>query len=80
MICIVGGSGFIGTRLARRLAGKDTDFKIVDKAPSVAFSDKVTIADVRDMDALKKVVPEESVIINLAAEHRDDVRPKSLYR
>lgn len=79
MICIIGGSGFIGTRMARRLAGQNIDFNIVDKAPSVAFPDRVNIADVRDIDGLSRAVPDGSVIINLAAEHRDDVRPKSLY-
>jgi nucleoside-diphosphate-sugar epimerase len=32
MINIVGGSGFIGTRLAALLKGDEVNFKIVDKA------------------------------------------------
>ena len=50
----------------------------MDKRLSQTFPDKTRIADVRDIDALRKMV-EGDVIINLAAEHRDDVTPRSLY-
>ena len=77
---IIGGSGFIGTRLVRRLKNKaGFEIKIFDKAPSKAFSDLVTSADVRSIDQLRSSIQENSVIVNLAAEHRDDVRPLSLY-
>ncbi|MGQ9847424.1 MAG: NAD-dependent epimerase/dehydratase family protein [Bacteroidales bacterium] len=77
-ICIVGGSGFIGTRLCQRLESKDRPFSIVDKKISPVFPEKTIVADVRDVDSLRKCISGE-IIINLAAEHRDDVRPKSLY-
>lgn len=77
---VIGGSGFIGTRLCRRLSQDATvDFAIIDKAVSSTFPEKVKIADVRSVDTLRATVSENSVIINLAAEHRDDVRPLSLY-
>jgi len=79
MIKIIGGSGFIGTRLSKRLTKNKSEFGIVDKAMSKTFESICTIADVRDTDSLKKVLNSEDVIINLAAEHRDDVSPKSLY-
>lgn len=79
MITLIGGSGFIGTRLAKRLEASNHPFGIVDKAPSAAFGDRVSLADVRDVKQLRAAIPERSVLINLAAEHRDDVRPKSLY-
>ena len=79
MICIVGGSGFIGTRLAQRLSGASRPFRIVDIAPSRVFPNYVKFADVRSLDALRRVIPETAPIINLAAMHRDDVRPLSLY-
>ena len=79
-IVIIGGSGFIGTRLVRRLAGlKAVNLSIFDKAPSNVFPDLVSLGDVRSLDELNKNITEKSVIINLAAEHRDDVRPLSLY-
>ncbi len=75
---IVGGSGFIGTRLGRRLKIANAEFAVIDKIISKTFPDKTVLADVRDIEGLRKAVDGE-VIINLAAEHRDDVRPKSLY-
>lgn len=78
MISIVGGSGFIGTRLCRRFAGNSVPFVIVDKAVSATFPEKTVIADVRESAALEQSI-EGNVIINLAAEHRDDVTPRSLY-
>lgn len=53
---------------------------IVDKAQSAYHPEIVQLADVRDRDALAQSVPYGSVIINLAAEHKDNVRPQSLYR
>jgi nucleoside-diphosphate-sugar epimerase len=77
---IVGGSGFIGTRLMRRLKDKGTvESKIIDKAPSKAFPDLVNLSDVRSVEQLRSSIVDGAVIVNLAAEHRDDVRPLSLY-
>lgn len=77
-ICVIGGSGFIGTRLCKRLMQAQEDFFIVDKKQSQTFPEKTVLCDVRSLNDLKKTI-EGNVIINLAAEHRDDVRPKSLY-
>jgi nucleoside-diphosphate-sugar epimerase len=77
--CLIGGSGFIGTRLANRLRNTGNEFYIYDKAQSAYHSDVVTIGDVRDLNCLRSSIQPESIIINLAAEHRDDVRPVSLY-
>ena len=79
MVCIVGGSGFIGTRLSQRLTKTSQQFNIVDKAPSRAFPGHIQFADVRSLDALRQSIPDNAPLINLAAEHRDDVRPLSLY-
>ena len=76
---IIGGSGFIGTRLCRRLERAEIDFVIVDKKRSVGFPEKSIQADVRDPDALTGALEGCDVIYNLAAEHRDDVSPVSLY-
>ena len=75
---IIGGSGFIGTRLSIRLGESEQSFQIVDKAQSGFFPDKVLIADVRKPLSLS-FSTEPSAFINLAAEHHDDVRPLSLY-
>lgn len=77
---IIGGSGFIGTRLTGRLFGKaGLRLCIVDKATSKAFPKLTTLADVRSVEQLRAAIREGAVIVNLAAEHRDDVRPLSLY-
>lgn len=77
-INIVGGSGFIGTCLSNRIKDKGIDFKIIDKKISVKFPELTLIADVRKFEYLKNAI-DGDVIINLAAEHRDNVSPKSLY-
>lgn len=79
-INVIGGSGFIGTRLVRRLRSKEQlAVKITDKAPSKAHPDVATLGDVRSVEQLRTTIANGSVIVNLAAEHRDDVRPLSLY-
>jgi len=77
-ITIIGGSGFIGSALCKRLINK-VEFSIVDKKISYTFPDKTSIADVRNIKDLKNAIQGESIIINLAAEHKDNVMPKSLY-
>lgn len=79
MICIIGGSGFIGTRLASRFEKRSTDFIILDKRTSISFSTLSKLTDVRSIKDLEDNTPEGSVLINLAAEHRDNVQPRSLY-
>ena len=79
MHLIIGGSGFIGTRLAKRLTNSNTPFSIVDKVSSNTFPELTTICDIRDREKLLSEGNTADVIINLAAEHRDDVRPQSLY-
>jgi GlcNAc-P-P-Und epimerase len=79
-INVIGGSGFIGTRLVRRLRKKKhLAVKITDKAPSKVHPDIVTLGDIRSIEKLRASVSNGSVVINLAAEHRDDVRPLGLY-
>jgi nucleoside-diphosphate-sugar epimerase len=79
-INIIGGSGFIGTRLTKRLTQRYNDkVRIIDKVSGKSFPDITSIGDVRDINQLRDVIFDQSIIINLAAEHRDDVRPLSLY-
>lgn len=108
-ITVIGGSGFVGTRLVKRLLAIGYNVKIADKRKSVAYPDLWVRCDVRNnpngmaefpesqtdavsapgkADEAKNAMPMHSlldalrgsdVVINLAAEHRDDVTPKSLY-
>lgn len=77
-ICVIGGSGFVGTRLCSRLEKAGIDFYIIDKNPRGPFVDRTLMCDIRDGKTLSGLI-EGDVIINLAAEHRDDVRPVALY-
>ena len=79
-IVVVGGSGFIGTRLCRRFESlNDVEFRIIDKSTSLDFPEKVTLVDIRRLDDLREIIPSGAVIINLAAEHRDNILPIYLY-
>lgn len=79
-IDVIGGSGFIGTRLVTRLSlNEKLRPRIIDKVSSIAHPDLFTLGDVRSINHLRMCITNESVVINLAAEHRDDVRPLNLY-
>jgi nucleoside-diphosphate-sugar epimerase len=78
-ILLIGGSGFIGTALVRELLKSGHEVRIFDKEPSNEFGERVILGDVRDVSALTAALKGVDAVYNLAAEHRDDVRPKRLY-
>lgn len=78
MYCIVGGAGFIGTRVCRLLEERGQPFEIVDLKMSRSFPNRTKIADIRDQDALRAAVTGD-VVIHLAAVHRDDINDHALY-
>lgn len=80
--CIVGGSGFIGTRLAQRFHAEGKTCRIVDIVEPQTANHRAHYrnVDIRDSQALATAAVGCGAIINLAAAHRDDVRPISLYR
>ena len=78
-ILILGGSGFIGTRLTRLLQEKSIPARIGDIKRSEAFPDLWAKCDVTDPASLNELVKGATAVVNLAAEHRDDVRPISRY-
>lgn len=78
-IAVIGGSGFIGTRLVERLLAAGHTVKIIDKADSETYPQLRLAGDVRSVDDLVRTCEGCDVIYNLAAEHKDDVRPISLY-
>jgi nucleoside-diphosphate-sugar epimerase len=78
-ITLIGGSGFVGTHLTTRLLVAGHTVTIADKNDSKKCPHLRLYADVREPDTLEKALAGSDAVINLAAEHRDDVTPKSLY-
>ncbi|MFZ4263462.1 NAD-dependent epimerase/dehydratase family protein [Sphingobacterium sp. HJSM2_6] len=79
-ISLIGGSGFVGSRFIRAFKDKGTyNLKNIDKVPSLDFNELTVIANVLDKNALKEKLAGTDLVIMLAAEHRDDVTPTSLY-
>lgn len=76
MVKVIGGSGFVGSFLIEELK----EFKVsnLDKNPSPFFNKITTIGDIRKKEDLI-FSKEVNTVILLAAEHRDDVSPISLY-
>jgi GlcNAc-P-P-Und epimerase len=77
-ILIFGGSGFIGTRLCSNLSKAKKKFLIFDRNRSMTFPNKTIYLDVREGSNIPDFSCQD-IIVNLAAEHRDDVKPTSLY-
>lgn len=71
-LVVIGGSGFIGTRLCQRLSDHQIPFEILDLKQSRRFPSKSRITDIRDLSQLRAAMSGD-VIIHLAAVHRDDV-------
>lgn len=75
---VTGGSGFIGTQLVQLLLARGETVRILDHQPgppgTVSF-----LGDIRDRELSARAVSGVDLIYHLAAEHRDDVRPISLY-
>lgn len=79
-ITLIGGSGFVGTRLLDLL--KDCpEYKLrnIDLVQSHFFTQLTEIGDVREQDQMDRMLAGSDVVVLLAAQHRDDVTPTSLY-
>jgi len=79
MIGIIGGSGFIGTRLVDRMLKAGEKVKIIDKNKSEKHPKLWRFGDVRDIKSLTEALEGVDSIINLAAEYKDNLRPFELY-
>lgn len=79
MITVIGGAGFIGTRLGQLLENERTPWQILDKRTTNTFAHKTTQVNILDAEKLKASLSGSTVLVNLAAEHKDNVQPRSLY-
>ena len=79
-ISIIGGSGFVGCRLIGLLRElPDIELLNIDKNESLIYPEITHIANVLDLEALTNLLQGTDLVILLAAEHKDDVSPVSLY-
>jgi len=78
-ILITGGSGFIGTNLVTDLLKQGHKVTIYDKLKSKTYPDLCITGDIRDKEKLTTSMCRADAVYHLAAEHRDDVQPASLY-
>lgn len=77
-ITLIGASGFVGTRLIDLLKD-DYQIRNIDIQPSHFFNDLTVTGDVRDQAQIDSLLSDTDVVVLLAAQHRDDVTPTSLY-
>ena len=77
-VSIIGGSGFVGTSLVRRLFELQRDFSIGDLQTSQAFPDRGGVLDIRIKEDLRTELIGD-IVVNLAAVHRDDITDPDEY-
>lgn len=80
-IVMIGASGFVGTRLIGLLSEDPQKYELknVDLQPSHFFNGITEIGDVRNQEQMNRALKGADVVVLLAAQHRDDVSPTSLY-
>lgn len=77
MNTIIGASGFVGTRLLEQLGIENC--KNIDKSLSLKYPEITTIQNILNEGLIDSIPLTTKTIVLLAAEHRDDVSPTSLY-
>lgn len=77
-LCVIGGSGFVGSRLIS-LFSEQIEVINIDKVESALHSGLTQIGNVCDPTSFADALGGRDAVILLAAEHRDDVTPTSLY-
>lgn len=79
-IKLIGASGFVGTRLLDLLKDyPEYELQNIDLQPSHFFNDLTVIGDVREQEQMDRMLAGGDLVVLLAAQHRDDVTPISLY-
>ena len=78
-ITLIGASGFVGTRLIDLLKQSSVELQNIDKQQSAFHPEITTIANVLDKEKITSLLKNTDLVVLLAAEHRDDVSPVSLY-
>lgn len=79
-ITLIGASGFVGSRLIELLRPTFYSLQNIDKQQSLFYPEITSIANVLDKKKLVSLLTGADIVVLLAAEHRDDVTPVSLYQ
>ncbi len=77
-ILFIGASGFVGTRLMD-ITKIDYSIDNLDKQQSFFYPELTTLGDIRNPKEIEKALLHKETVVLLAAEHRDDISPSSLY-
>lgn len=77
-VLFIGASGFVGTRLIDT-THEQFEVSNLDKQQSHFYPQLTQIGDVREQAVLDRALEGQTTVVLLAAEHRDDVSPASLY-
>ncbi len=75
-ILIIGGSGFVGSGLLSELSSENC--YNLDKNPSPFFNERTKTGNIQKKEEIV-IDKQTNAVVLLAAEHRDDVSPISLY-
>lgn len=78
-IAIIGGSGFVGSRLIDLLKKTNAELLNIDKRQSELYPELTEIANVLNVQKLTELLAGSDIVVLLAAEHKDNVSPVSLY-
>lgn len=78
IITLIGGSGFVGTRLIDLLKD-EYQLENIDIQASHFFPQLTVPGNVREFSSINGLLKGTELVILLAAQHRDDVTPTSLY-
>ena len=78
-IVLIGASGFVGTRILDLYNQTDINLVNYDIVKSEFYPEITTIGDILDKQKLSETIKNTDCVILLAAQHRDDVTPVSLY-
>jgi nucleoside-diphosphate-sugar epimerase len=78
-VALLGGSGFVGTRLAKLLESLGYDVLVGDLVVPLNAATKHTHCNVLDRESIVECIRGCDLVYLLAAEHRDDVSPVERY-
>jgi len=77
---VTGGAGFIGSRLAEWLLEHGHDVRVYDTVRNTRHPDRSILGDIRELKPLSDAVTGTDIVFHLAAVHRANTQPLSLYQ